>query len=136
MEENNIAQVFLEEAVVQIRKLAGPENIDRVLGEHDLDVIIAPSDSPISGVAALAGEIPCEVNTTHKKRADNKPNEGYPIGTMPLGYLKDSGRPFGLTILASAGQEHKILALMRNWESSDPERRRIPLALQNWDSKL
>lgn len=115
MEENNIAQVFLEEAVVQIRKLAGPENIDRVLGEHDLDVIIAPSDSPISGVAALAG---------------------YPIGTMPLGYLKDSGRPFGLTILASAGQEHKILALMRNWESSDPERRRIPLALQNWDSKL
>lgn len=115
MDENDTEQAFLEEAVVQIRKLAGPDNIDRVLGEHELDVIIAPSDSPISGVSALAG---------------------YPIGTMPLGYLEESGRPFGLTVLASAGQEHKILAVMRCWERSNPERRRVPLALRSWESKL
>lgn len=131
MDENDADQVFVEEAVVQIGKLAGPENIDRVLGEHDLDVILAPSDSPISGVSALAGETRCGVDTTHEKRADKKPNVGYPIGTVPLGYLEESGRPFGLTVLVSAGQEHKILALVRNWERSDPERRRVPLALQN-----
>ncbi|KAI0433439.1 putative amidase [Xylaria sp. FL1042] len=113
MQNADITPEFLKAAVVAIRKAAGPGNIDRVLQEHELDVIIAPSDSPISTAAAISG---------------------YPIGTMPLGYLEENGRPFGLSILASAHEEAKILGVMASWEPL--MRRKIPSPLLQWESKL
>ncbi|KAI1427349.1 putative amidase [Xylaria sp. FL1777] len=113
MQNVEIDTEFVRTAVVAIRKAAGPGNIDRVLQEHGLDVIIAPSDSPCSTAAALAG---------------------YPIGTMPLGYLEENGRPFGLSLLASAHQEAKILGVMAAWEALMP--RKTPSPLTQWESKL
>ncbi len=55
MQDADVALEFLKDAVAAVRKAAGPGNIDRVLQEHDLDVIIAPSDSPLTTVAAIAG---------------------------------------------------------------------------------
>jgi len=59
---------------------------------------------------------------------------GYPIGTMPLGYLEETGRPFGLSVLASAHQEATILAVMAAWEKLMT--RKIPAPLSNWNSKF
>lgn len=43
------------EARVAMRKAAGEDGIDKVMSEHGADVIVAPMDSPISTIAALAG---------------------------------------------------------------------------------
>jgi len=55
MQDADVSPKSLEEAIVAVRKAAGHDNIDRVLLEHDLDVIIAPSDSQCTTVSALAG---------------------------------------------------------------------------------
>lgn len=56
---------------------------------------------------------------------------GYPIGTMLLGYLKESGRPFGLSVLGTANSEAVILGVMNAWEAADTGRRRPPPPLEN-----
>lgn len=38
-----------------MKKRAGEEGIDKMLSEFGLDAVVAPMDSPISTVAALAG---------------------------------------------------------------------------------
>lgn len=53
---------------------------------------------------------------------------------MPLGYLKESGRPFGLTLVGAADTEETILGMMGFWEFTSEPRRPPPL-LVNWDKK-
>lgn len=36
---------------------------------------------------------------------------------MPLGYLKETGHPFSLCIVATANDEDRILAAMSAWEN-------------------
>ncbi len=60
MLNNDTPLEFLVKAVHAIRKTAGPDNIDHALQKHGLDVIIAPADSPITTVAALAGKSPLQ----------------------------------------------------------------------------
>lgn len=55
---------------------------------------------------------------------------------MPLGYLKDSGRPFGLTIVGTANSEAVILGVMNAWEAANPGRRRPPPLLESCTSAL
>ena len=38
-----------------MRNEAGKEGLGRAIDDHNLDVLVAPTDSPISTVAALAG---------------------------------------------------------------------------------
>jgi Asp-tRNA(Asn)/Glu-tRNA(Gln) amidotransferase A subunit family amidase len=37
---------------------------------------------------------------------------------MPLARLKQSGRPYGLSVVAKAGQERTILAIMSAYEAN------------------
>ncbi|KAI0875937.1 amidase signature domain-containing protein [Hypoxylon argillaceum] len=82
--------------------------INRVLNSHDIDVILAPSDSRMSSVAAAAG---------------------YPLGNLPLGYADFNGRGFSLHVIAQAGDEAKIFQVMSAWEATFPENVRPPRAL-------
>lgn len=79
------------------REAARVNGIDKTLADYNLDVILGPMDGRIPTIAAAAG---------------------YPVGTMPLGYSKTNGRPFGMCIIASAGQEDKILKAMSAWEAT------------------
>lgn len=46
--------------------------------------------------------------------------------TMPLGYSKINGRPFGMCIVAAAGNEDKILRAMRAWDAIMDKRKAPP----------
>jgi hypothetical protein len=53
---------------------------------------------------------------------------GYPIASLPLGYLNDfNGRPFGLVALASAHQDALLVRVQSAWEVTFPKRRPPPL---------
>ncbi|KAF2109934.1 amidase signature domain-containing protein [Lophiotrema nucula] len=69
--------------------------IDNVLEDHDINVLIAPSDSPITNFVAAAG---------------------YPLATLPLNILDFNGRPFGLTAITKAHGEPELVKLQSAWE--------------------
>lgn len=84
-----------------MRRLAGPEGIEKVLNDYELDVLLVPTDSPISTVATFAG---------------------YPVSTMPLGYLEPSGRPHGVSVLSRPREEGKILRAMSAYGATSFQR--------------
>lgn len=94
--ECNISAAKNAETLASLRKLAGPDGIDRILESFELDAIASLSDSPISSVASAAG---------------------YPVATMPLGVLGLNGRPFGISMTASKHQENKLFQIMSAWET-------------------
>ena len=50
---------------------------------------------------------------------------------MPLGVLKDYGRPFGLAIMARAGREDILFTFMSAFEAEFPKRPIPTLILQS-----
>ncbi|KAM0335643.1 hypothetical protein ACHAQA_000692 [Verticillium albo-atrum] len=78
----------LKAALAHARKVGRDDGIDKILREYNIDVIIGPAESPMSSIAAASG---------------------YPIASMPLGYLDFNGRPFGMAALASANQEAVLI---------------------------
>ncbi|KAL6701537.1 amidase signature domain-containing protein [Trichoderma pleuroticola] len=92
----NISATENAETLAFLRKLAGPDGIDRILNLFNLDAIASLADSPLSSVASAAG---------------------YPIATMPLGILDMNGRPFGISMTASKHQEKKLFQIMSAWET-------------------
>ena len=100
-------------------RLAGKESIDRLLAEHKVEAIIAPTAPPawfidpvnadqapfggIGGLAAVAG---------------------YPHLTVPMGAVR--GLPVGLSFIGPAWSEAKLLALGHAFEKATPGLKPIP----------
>ncbi|KAF2242488.1 amidase signature enzyme [Trematosphaeria pertusa] len=82
------------------------KGVDFILEKHNVDVIIGPSDDFLSSIAACAG---------------------YPIAQAPLSYLEYNERPFGVSILAKAGQDALLVKVLSAWEATFPRRRSPPL---------
>lgn len=57
---------------------------------------------------------------------------GFPVGTVPLGYASFDGRVFGMNLIAAAGQESKMIQVMRAWENTFPQARKPPPMLSNF----
>ncbi|KAK7713042.1 hypothetical protein SLS63_012185 [Diaporthe eres] len=104
-ESKRISPEKYSEGVRILRKFARTQGIDKTLAAHDLDVILGPMDGRIPTIAAAAG---------------------YPVGTMPLGYSKTNGRPFGMCIVAAADDEEKILRAMEAWDDTIAKRKAPP----------
>ncbi|KAH9209837.1 amidase signature domain-containing protein [Leptodontidium sp. 2 PMI_412] len=84
------------------RQWAATEGVDKVILEHEVDVIVGPCDSFFAGVGVGAQ---------------------YPLASIPFGYVESSGRPYGLHVIARAHEEGKIVSFMSAWESIWPVRR-------------
>ncbi|KAL6802226.1 amidase family protein [Trichoderma sp. SZMC 28012] len=88
------------------RERCGKNGLDKTLEENDVDIIIGPGDGPMFGIALTAG---------------------YPVATVPLGYLEFNGRPFGMQIAAKAHQEALLIQAQSAWEATFPKRQPPPL---------
>ncbi|KAK3186367.1 hypothetical protein K4F52_004905 [Lecanicillium sp. MT-2017a] len=95
----------LAAALLLARKVGRDEGIDKILKEYDIDVIIGPAESPMPTIACASG---------------------YPIASMPLGYLDFNGRPFGMAALASGHQEAVLIKVQSAWEATFPPRQPPP----------
>uniref|UniRef100_A0A8H7NGZ5 Amidase domain-containing protein n=1 Tax=Bionectria ochroleuca TaxID=29856 RepID=A0A8H7NGZ5_BIOOC len=90
-----------EEARRHMKKVVIEDGFEPLLSGKGLDPIAVPQDSNIASMATASG---------------------YPIATMPLGVLKDYGRPFGLAIMARAGREDILFTFMSAFEATFPKR--------------
>ncbi|CAK7233312.1 hypothetical protein SCUCBS95973_008552, partial [Sporothrix curviconia] len=88
------------------RNRCGPGGVDKALEENDVDVIIGPGDGPLFAIPGTAG---------------------YPVASLPLGYLDFNGRPFGMQITAKAHQEALLIQAQSAWEATFSKRQPPPL---------
>jgi amidase len=108
------AEVFSEgeyqQALVHGRQLAADRGIDAVLATHNLDAIVAPTNSPawptdlINGDAFLFGS------------SGFAAVAGYPLVSVTAGYV--FGLPVGITFMASAWSEPKLIRVASGFEAA------------------
>jgi len=89
--------------------------INHALAAHDLDAIIAPTNSP-----AWTTDL---VNGDHFLLGSSSPAaiSGYPDITVPAGY--SDGLPVGMSLMAGKWSEPKLIALAYAWEHATQVRR-------------
>ncbi|AEO66790.1 uncharacterized protein THITE_151705 [Thermothielavioides terrestris NRRL 8126] len=102
--ENRPSEAQYRDAFQHMLQVGRDQGLRKVLDEHNLDVVIAPMDSPV-----------CSLSTA----------SGYPISNVPLGryHLKGQlSRPFGLAALARPEAEGTLIKFMSAFEANFPAR--------------
>jgi amidase len=92
------------------------EGIDKLIGEHRLDALIAPSYAPAPRVDVVSGDF----------RIGRSPGRlaaiaGYPHLTVPMGQVR--GLPVGLSFMGPAWSEATLLAMGHAFETAARVRR-------------
>lgn len=96
------------------KQQAGPDGIDKLVAEHHLDALIAPSDGPASRVDVITGDHIVGVASQLPAIA------GYPHLTVPMGFV--DGLPVGISFIGRAWTEAQLLALGAAYESATHHR--------------
>jgi amidase len=103
------------EALAEIRKLAREEGIDKVLKEHNLDALVAPTAGPPWLTDYIKGDNGGGGFTSPAAVA------GYPHVTVPAGFV--SGLPCGVSFVGTAWSEPRLIALAYAFERATKLRR-------------
>jgi amidase len=91
-------------ALVECRRVTREDGLDRVLDEHRLDAIVAPTTRLAWPVDLVNGDAP----PTHNEFAAPPAVAGYPHLTVPAGLV--NGLPIGLSFVGRAWSEARLLA--------------------------
>ena len=94
------SSVYLD-AKTQDLQIGRTNGIDAVLNSTGADALVLPTEGYASSLAAVAG---------------------YPIVTVPLGYLS-TGQPFGMAFIGRQWSEPTLISLMAAWEANSPARK-------------
>ena len=105
-----------KEALEENRRLAGPEGIDRLLGEHRLDALVAPSTGPAFKIDLKNGD------RFQGGQMMLAAVAGYPHLTVPMGQA--GGLPVGLSFIGAAWSEARLLSLGHAFEKKAKARRK------------
>jgi amidase len=115
-EADTFSEEEYQQALVRGRQLAGEQGIDAALAANNLDAIVAPTNTPawptdlINGDAFLFGS------------SGFAAVAGYPLVTVTMGFV--FGLPVGITFMASAWSEPKLIRLASGFEATAQVRRR------------
>lgn len=105
---------YIEARATSLR-LAGPEGIDRLLAEHDVEILIAPTTGP-------AFEITLGDGDAFEGSASRLPAvAGYPHLTVPMGFVGDL--PVGMSFIGPAWSDARVLSLGYAFEQRTQARR-------------
>ncbi len=114
-EKGGLDEQEYRDALEKSKRMAGPEGIDALIAEHQLDAIICPTDSPSWAIDLVNGDHFLGGSSTPAAVA------GYPHVTVPMGYVFDL--PVGLSFFAGAWTEPKLIGLAHAFEQATHHRR-------------
>lgn len=99
-------------------RLAGPEGIDKLLREHNVVALIAPTTAPAWSIDVIDGD--------HYLGAASQiaAVAGYPHLTVPMGFVK--GMPVGMSFIGAKWDDARILSLGYAYEQATNHRRYPP----------
>jgi amidase len=103
-----LADAKYREAVATAKGLAGREGIDRMLKQHKLDALAAPTGGPAWTIDVVNGDHFLGAASTLPAVA------GYPHITVPMG--EATGLPVGLSFIGEAWSEAELIALAYAFE--------------------
>lgn len=115
------------ESLELMQRLAGPEGIDKVMNEHNLDAIIAPTGSPSWTIDLINGD--------HFIGGSSSPAamSGYPAITVPAGFVH--GLPVGISFFGKAFSELTLIKIAFAFEQATKIRRK-PEFVTSLDMRL
>ncbi|KAJ4302946.1 hypothetical protein N0V90_001837 [Kalmusia sp. IMI 367209] len=97
---------MFHEILAYAKKIVGLQEIVKALDDNEVDVVLGPGDRVLFQIAGAVG---------------------YPVATLPLGYIDFNGRPFGLQMTTKAYQEALIVQVQGAWEATFPKHQAPPL---------
>ena len=101
-------------ALLAMHQETRDNGIDRVMDEHELDALIAPSGSPAWKTDLTLGDNLSISSSSPAARA------GYPIITVPMGFI--DGLPVGLSFFGRAWSEPVLLSMAYAFEQATGHR--------------
>ena len=101
-------KVYLD-AVATAARLSRVEGIDRVLTDHGLDAILAPTGPPATPIDLINGDARTGNSSTLAAVA------GYPLMSVPAAAV--SGMPVGVTFMGAAWSEPMLIRLSSGFEA-------------------
>jgi amidase len=105
------------EASTTAKRLAGPDGIDRLVAQHRLDALVAPTGGPSWRSDLVLGD-----NFSGGGASRLPAVAGYPHLTVPMGYVE--GLPVGLSFIGPAWSEARLLSFGYAFEQLTKHRRR------------
>jgi amidase len=103
-----------QEALAKMLRLSRAEGIDKVMDEHQLDAIIAPTGSPAWKTDFITGD------NYHIGSSSPAAIAGYPNITVPMGEMY--GLPLGLSFFGRAWSEPVLLEIAYGFEQGTKHR--------------
>ncbi|QOC22861.1 amidase [Wenzhouxiangella sp. AB-CW3] len=102
------------EALSTMLEFSREQGIDRVMDEHELDAIVAPTGSPAWMTDLTLGDNFSVSSSSPSARA------GYPIISVPMGLI--DGLPLGISFFGRAWSEPDLLAMAYAYEQATGHR--------------
>lgn len=114
-EKGDLASAVYKEALANMLKASREEGIDRVMNEHNLDAIIAPTGGPAWKTDLINGDSFQLGSSSPAARA------GYPNITVPMGYIDEL--PVGISFFGRAWSEPILLEIAYAYEFGTKHRK-------------
>ena len=113
-EKEGLESEVYQTALDNLQRMSQQEGIDRVMDEHQLDAIIAPTGSPAWSTDWLNGD------NYHIGSSSSAAWAGYPNITVPMGNIH--GLPVGLSIFGRAWSEPTLIEIAYGFEQKTKAR--------------
>ncbi len=114
-EKGDLASVEYLEALEKARKGSRDEGIDRVMDEHNLDALIAPTGGPAWKTDLINGDNYSLGSSSPAAIA------GYPNITVPMGYINEL--PVGISFFGRAWSEPVLIEMAYAYETGTKHRK-------------
>jgi amidase len=102
-------------ALAESKRLAQTDGIDKVMKEHQLDAIIAPTNGPAWTIDWVNGDHFSGSSSSYPAIA------GYPNITVPMGFLR--GLPVGISFFGKAWSESTLIKIAFAFEQASKHRK-------------
>ncbi len=110
-----LSEAGYQEALAEAMRLSRDEGIDKVMEEHGLDAIVAPTGSPAWTTDLINGD------RYHMGSSSPAAISGYPNITVPMGFFREL--PVNISIWGRAWSEPDLLRIAFAYEQLTQHRR-------------